>query len=81
MKNKILCLFFLFFLCSCSERILGPNYNTHPTHNSTMAGRNSVVNREDSRMKKAMARERIKASNNLPKRKKVRKKRGRKFIN
>jgi hypothetical protein len=46
-----------------------------------MAGRNSVVNREDSRMKKTMARERVKAMKSLPKRKKIRKKRGRKFVN
>lgn len=81
MKNKILCLFYLLFLYSCSGKLLGPNYNTKSTHNSTMAGRNSVVNKEDSRMKNTMARERVKAMKSLPKRKKIRKKRGRKFVN
>ncbi len=81
MKTKLLCLFYLLFLCSCSEKIRGPNYNSHSTHNSTMAVRNSIVNREDSRMKNSMTKARKRAVKSLPQIKKVKKKRGRKLIN
>lgn len=74
-------LLLLMLLSTSCRRIIGPTYSYGSSHNSTMAGRNSVVNREDSRMKKTMARERVKAMKSLPKRKKIRKKRGRKFVN
>ena len=81
MKTKIICCLYLLLLCSCSEKILGPVYNSHQSHNSTMGGRGLVVHKEDVRMKKAMIRARHRALRNLPKAKKVRKKKGRKYIN
>jgi hypothetical protein len=46
-----------------------------------MAGRTSVVNREDLRMKNSMTKARKRAVKSLPQIKKVKKKRGRKLIN
>ena len=81
MKTKIIWLLYFLLLFSCSERILGPGYNSAQSHNATMLGRSKVVHREDARMKKAMIRARKKASKDLPKIKKVKKKNGRKYIN
>jgi hypothetical protein len=81
MKTKIIWWLYFFLLCSCSGKILGANYNSHQSHNSTVAGRTKVVHKEDMRMKKAMIRARKKAVKDLPKAKKVRKKKGRKYVN
>jgi hypothetical protein len=80
-KIKLVCLFCLLLLFSCAERMAGPNYNSGQSHNSTMFGRTHVVGREDLRMKGAMTTARKKALKALPKAKKVRKKKGRKYIN
>lgn len=81
MKYNLLCLFFLLCLSSCSEKILGSNYNSHQSHNETLRGRSAVVHKEDKRMKRAMIKARKNALKDLPKIKKVRKKKGRKYIN
>ena len=70
MKTKIIWLLYFLLLCSCSERILGPGYNSAQSHNATMRGRSAVVHKEDKRMKRAMIKARKNALKDLPKIKK-----------
>ncbi len=75
------CLLLVLLLCSCTPRIIGPNYNQGKNHNSDLGNRERTVMAEDARMKNTMIKHRQHARRGLVKTKKVRKKRGRRFIN
>jgi hypothetical protein len=75
------CLLLVLLLYSCAPHIVGPNYNQGRTHNSDLGNRERTVMAEDGRMKNAMIKNRQQARRGLVKTKKVRKKRGRRFIN
>lgn len=75
------CLLLVLLLCSCTPRIIGPNYNQGRTHNSDLGNRERTVMAEDSRMKNTMIKHRQHARHGLVKTKKVRKKKGKRFIN
>lgn len=75
------CLIVLLLLYSCSPRCVGPNYNQGKTHNADLGNRERIVRGEDARMKNAMIKHRQSARRGLVKTKKVRKKKGRRFIN
>ena len=55
-------LFIIFLLFSCVNTPTGPNYNVGSSHNKSKEFRNSVVKKEDSRMKNSMYKHRKKAS-------------------
>lgn len=74
-------LLLLLLLSSCAHYIKGPNYNQGRTHNDDLSNRERTVMAEDARMKNAMIKHRQSARRGLVKPKKVRKKRGRRFIN
>jgi hypothetical protein len=75
------CLLLLLLLSSCAHYSVGPNYNQGKTHNSDLSNRERTVMAEDARMKNAMIKHRQHARRGLVKTKKVRKKRGKRFIN
>jgi hypothetical protein len=75
------CLLLLLLLSSCAPHSVGPNYNQGRTHNSDLGNRERIVMAEDARMKNTMIKHRQHARRGLVKTKKVRKKRGRRFIN
>lgn len=75
------CLLLVLLLCSCAPHIVGPNYNQGRTHNDDLGNRERTVMAEDARMKNTMIKHRASARRGLVKTKKVRKKRGRRFIN
>jgi hypothetical protein len=71
---------FLFLLYSCAPHSVGPNYNQGRTHNADLGNRERIVRSEDARMKNAMIKHRQSARKGLPKIKKVRKKRSRRYV-
>lgn len=75
------CLLLVLLLSSCAQYSIGPNYNQGRTHNADLGNRERVVMGEDARMKNAMIKHRAHARRGLGKIKKVRKKRGNKYIN
>lgn len=75
------CLLLVLLLSSCAHYSTGPNYNQGRTHNDDLGNRERTVMAEDARMKNAMIKHRTHARRGLVKTKKVRKKRGRRFIN
>ena len=75
------CLLLVLLLCSCAPHIVGPNYNQGRTHNDDLGNRERTVMAEDARMKNTMIKHRANARRGLVKTKKVRKKKGKRFIN
>lgn len=75
------CLLLVLLLSSCAHYSTGPNYNQGGSHNADLGNRERTVMAEDARMKNAMIKHRTHARRGLVKTKKVRKKRGRRFIN
>ena len=75
------CLIVLLLVYSCAPHSIGPNYNQGRTHNADLGNRERIVKSEDIRMKNAMIKHRASARKGLPQVKKVRKKKGRRFIN
>lgn len=75
------CLLLLLLLSSCAHYSVGPNYNQGRTHNDDLSNRERTVMVEDARMKNAMIKHRQSARRGLVKTKKVRKKRGRRYVN
>lgn len=75
------CLIIVLLLYSCTPHIVGPNYNQGKTHNTDLGNRERVVRGEDARMKNAMIKHRQSARRGLVKTKRIRKKKGRRFIN
>lgn len=67
----------LLLLCSC-HTIKGPSYQGR-SHNEQLSNNNRIVQKEDYRMKKAVIKARAKASGKKAKR--IRKRKGRKYIN
>ncbi len=75
------CLLLLLLLSSCAHYSVGPNYNQGRTHNDDLSNRERTVMAEDARMKNAMIKHRQSARRGLVKPKKVRKKKGRRYVN
>ena len=62
----IVCRFFiLFLLFSCSQKIVGPNYNQGNSHNERKHNRYSIVLKEDARSKKQMSKTKKRASREI----------------
>ena len=70
-------LMILLLVVSCQPKIHGPNYNQGNSHNERQSNRLSIVMKEDARSKKQMARTRKRCK---PKTKKVKHKKGNKYI-
>ena len=75
------CLLLVLLLSSCAHYSTGPNYNQGGSHNADLSNRERIVMLEDANMKNKMIKHRASSRRGLNKIKKVRKKKGRRFIN